>query len=106
MYLGSFEDISHWLDHYLVILGFVRKVTNKPIIMCEFGYIGYGKPKTDEERKAVLQQYGFESEKEATKCHLGGNCLPASGRIFPSVRGAEGLCAAGGWRGAGVPAAA
>lgn len=66
MYLGSFEDISHWLDHYLVILGFVRKVTNKPIIMCEFGYIGYGKPKTEEEKKAVLQQYGFDSEEEAT----------------------------------------
>ena len=42
MYLGSFEDISHDIDHYLVILGFVRKVTGKPIIMCEFGYIGYG----------------------------------------------------------------
>ena len=66
MYLGSFEDISHWLDHYLVILGFVRKITCKPIILCEFGYIGYGEPKSEEEKKAVLQQYGFNSEEEAT----------------------------------------
>lgn len=65
MYLGSFEDISHWLDHYLVILGFVRLVTNKPIIMCEFGYIGYGEPKSEEEKIAVLQKYGFNSEEEA-----------------------------------------
>lgn len=66
MYLGSFEDISHAIDHYLVILGFVRKVTGKPIIMCEFGYIGYGEPKTEEEKVAVLQKYGFNSEEEAT----------------------------------------
>lgn len=66
MYLGSFEDISHAIDHYLVILGFVRKVTGKPVIMCEFGYIGYGEPKTEEEKIAVLQKYGFNSEAEAT----------------------------------------
>ncbi len=66
MYLGSFEDISHDIDHYMVILGFVRKVTGKPIIMCEFGYIGYGEPKSEAEKQAVLQQYGFDSEEAAT----------------------------------------
>lgn len=66
MYLGSFEDISHDINHYLVILGFVRKVTGKPIIMCEFGYIGYGEPKSEAEKKAVLQKYGFDSEEAAT----------------------------------------
>lgn len=66
MYLGSFEDISHEIDHYLIILGFVRRITGKPIIMCEFGYIGYGEPKTEEEKIAVLQKYGFNSEEEAT----------------------------------------
>ena len=45
MYLGSFEDIANRLDQYIAIIGFVRKVTNKPIILCEFGYIGYGNPK-------------------------------------------------------------
>lgn len=39
------EDIANRLDQYIVIIGFVRKVTNKPIILCEFGYIGYGNPK-------------------------------------------------------------
>lgn len=66
IYLGSFEDIAHELDQYLVLMGFVRKVTQKPIIVCEFGYIGYGEPKTDAEKVAVLQKYGFNSEAEAT----------------------------------------
>lgn len=66
LYLGSFEDIAHKLDQYIAILGFVRKITQKPIILCEFGYIGYGEPKTDEEKIAVLQEYGYNSEAEAT----------------------------------------
>ncbi len=66
LYLGSFEDIAHKLDQYLAILGFVRKVTQKPIILCEFGYIGYGAPKSDAEKIAVLQKYGYNSEAEAT----------------------------------------
>ncbi len=65
MYLGSFENIAKELNQYLVILGFVRRVTNKPVIMCEFGYIGYGEPKTEEEKIAVLQKYGYNSEAEA-----------------------------------------
>ncbi len=66
MYLGSFDNISNELNQYLLILGFVRRITNKPIIMCEFGYIGYGEPKTEEEKTAILQKYGFNSEAEAT----------------------------------------
>lgn len=66
LYLGSFEDIAHKLDQYLAILGFVRKITQKPIILCEFGYIGYGEPKNEEEKIAVLQKYGYNSEAEAT----------------------------------------
>ncbi len=65
MYLGSFEDIAKNINQYLVILGFVRKVTAKPVIMCEFGYIGNGKQKTEEEKIAILQQYGYNSEEEA-----------------------------------------
>ena len=65
LYLGSFEDIAKELDQYLAVMGFVRKITRKPIIVCEFGYIGNGKQKTDEEKVAILQQYGYSSEAEA-----------------------------------------
>lgn len=65
MYLGCFENVLKNADQYITILNFVRKVTGKPVILCEFGYIGYGEPKTDEEKKAILQQYGFDSEEEA-----------------------------------------
>ncbi len=65
MYLGCFENVLKNADQYVTILNFVRKITGKPIILCEFGYIGYGEPKTDAERKAILQQYGFNSEEEA-----------------------------------------
>lgn len=65
LYLGSFEDIAKEIDQYLAIIGFVRKITNKPIIMCEFGYIGNGKQKTEEEKIAILQKYGYNSEQEA-----------------------------------------
>ncbi len=65
MYLGCFEDILKTPDQFITILNFARKVTGKPIILCEFGYIGLGEPKTDEERKAILQSYGYNSEEEA-----------------------------------------
>ncbi len=69
MYLGCFEDILKNPDQYVTILNFARKVTGKPIILCEFGYIGLGEPKTDEEKKAILQGYGFDSEEEA-RAHI------------------------------------
>ncbi len=65
LYLGSFEDITKELDQYLAVMGFVRKITRKPIIVCEFGYIGNGKQKTEAEKTAILQQYGYNSEAEA-----------------------------------------
>ncbi len=65
LYLGCFEDITKELDQYLAVMGFVRKVTRKPIIVCEFGYIGNGKQKTEEEKIAILQKYGYNSESEA-----------------------------------------
>lgn len=65
LYLGSFEDIAKEIDQYLAIIGFVRKITGKPIIMCEFGYIGNGKQKTEDEKVAILQKYGYSSEAEA-----------------------------------------
>ncbi len=65
MYLGCFENVLKNPDQYITILNFVRRVTGKPIVMCEFGYIGYGEPKTDAEKKEILQKYGYNSEEEA-----------------------------------------
>lgn len=67
MYLGCFEPVLKNVNQYFVILDFVRRVTNKPVIMCEFGYIGYGEPKTEAEKTAILQKYGYNSEADARK---------------------------------------
>ena len=66
LYLGCFEDILHEIDTFIALAGLVHLVTQKPIIYCEFGYMGYGEPKTPEEKIAVLQKYGYNSEAEAT----------------------------------------
>lgn len=65
LYLGCFENILKSADQYITILNYVRKVTRKPIILCEFGYIGLGEPKSKEEKKAILESYGYSSEEEA-----------------------------------------
>lgn len=65
MYLGCFEPVLKNPDQFITLLNFVRKVTGKPVILCEFGYIGYGEPKTEEEKIAILQKYGYNSEEEA-----------------------------------------
>lgn len=66
LYLGCFEDILHEIDTFVALAGLVHLVTQKPIIYCEFGYMGYGEPKTPEEKVEVLQKYGYNSEAEAT----------------------------------------
>lgn len=66
LYLGCFEDILHEIDTFVALAGLVHLITQKPIIYCEFGYMGYGEPKTPEEKIKVLQKYGYNSEAEAT----------------------------------------
>lgn len=65
MYLGCFEPVLKEPTQMITILNFVRKVTGKPIILCEFGYIGLGEPKSKQEKKEILLSYGYNSEKEA-----------------------------------------
>lgn len=65
LYLGCFENVLKSADQYLVVLNYVRKVTGKPVILCEFGYIGLGEPKSEEEKLAILKGYGYNSEEEA-----------------------------------------
>ncbi len=66
LYLGCFEDVIHEIDTFVGLAGLVHLITQKPIIYCEFGYMGYGEPKTPEEKVEVLQKYGYNSEAEAT----------------------------------------
>ena len=65
LYLGCFEPVLKNANQYMTVLNIVRLLTGKPIILCEFGYIGLGEPKSNAEKKAILQKYGYNSEKEA-----------------------------------------
>lgn len=65
LYLGCFENLLKNANQYILVLNYVRRVTGKPIILCEFGYIGLGEPKSEEEKLAILQSYGYSSEEEA-----------------------------------------
>lgn len=67
LYLGSFENIVKNIDTHFAIMRLVRAITQKPILMAEFGYMGYGEPKTAAEKKAILQSYGFDSEDAVRK---------------------------------------
>ncbi len=65
LYLGCFENVLKNADQYITVLNYVNRVTRKPVILCEFGYIGLGEPKTEEEKLAILESYGYSSEEEA-----------------------------------------
>ncbi len=65
IYLGCFEPVLKNANQVLTVLGLIRQLTGKPVILCEFGYIGLGEPKSDAEKKAILEKYGYSSEKEA-----------------------------------------
>lgn len=67
LYLGCFEDILKDLFVQDAILRALWAYTSKPIILCEFGYMGYGDVKTEEEKNEILRSYGFENEEEARK---------------------------------------
>ncbi len=65
LYFGSFENIVKSINTYPAILREVHAVTGKPLVVAEFGYMGYGAPKTAAERKEILEQYGVHSEAQA-----------------------------------------
>ncbi len=65
MYLGCFFKLPGFMFLFEVMARYLWAFTKKPILMQEFGYISAGKPKTKAEKKAVLQSYGFDSEKQA-----------------------------------------
>lgn len=67
IYMGCFEPVLKNANQFETVLKLIRLLTGKPVILCEFGYIGLGEPKSDAEKKAILKQYGYSSEKEARK---------------------------------------
>lgn len=67
LYIGCFFSLGCWLVIFDFVLRYLWSLTGKPIIMCEFGYISGGAPKTPEEKRAVLERYGVSSEAQARK---------------------------------------
>ena len=65
IYMGCFEPVLKNANQFETVLKLIRLLTGKPVILCEFGYIGLGEPKSALEKRAILKQYGYSSEKEA-----------------------------------------
>lgn len=64
-YIGCFDNVLcdlFGLGGGTFFTGFAHDTTNKPIIVNEFGYIGYGEAKTDAEKLEILKNYGAEGE--------------------------------------------
>jgi hypothetical protein len=65
IYIGCFTDFGNYIWMYDMLLDYLWSFTGKPIILCEFGYISGGAPKSTEEKQAALERYGVSSEAEA-----------------------------------------
>ena len=68
IYAGCFSEPSGLMNQiqiFDICCAFLWSYTGLPVIIAEFGYIGGGAPKTDAERLAVLQEYGYDSEAHA-----------------------------------------
>ena len=67
IYIGCFTSFGNNFWMYDVLLAYLWSFTGKPIILCEFGYMGGGVPKTPEQKREILMRYGASSETEARK---------------------------------------
>ena len=65
IYLGCFVAAGNWMYMFEALLRYLWSMTGKPVILCEFGYLSGGAPKTPAEKRAILQRYGVSSEEEA-----------------------------------------
>jgi hypothetical protein len=69
IYAGCFESDGVPLMNNIIIFDlipqFLYAFTGLPVIICEFGYISEGEPRSEEEKLAILQEYGYNSEEEA-----------------------------------------
>lgn len=64
LYLGCFEGTTRDLSENEMMLRMIYGLTGKPVIECEFGYIGLGQDKSTAEREAWIQKKypGFTDE--------------------------------------------
>ncbi|MDR3313023.1 MAG: hypothetical protein LBS96_01040 [Oscillospiraceae bacterium] len=92
IYIGCFAPVGNSLYMYDLMLRYLWSMTNKPIILCEFGYISGGAPKTPEEKKAILQRYGVNSEAEAR-----ANIKEVFEKLNPTMQAAIKSQASGDW---------
>jgi len=67
VYIGCFTTFGNYLRMFDVLLAYLWSFTGKPVILCEFGYMSGGVPKTLEEKREILMRYGASSEAEARK---------------------------------------
>ncbi|MDR2526172.1 MAG: hypothetical protein LBC83_08365 [Oscillospiraceae bacterium] len=93
IYVGCFAPVGNFLGVFDIMLRYLWSMTGKPVMLCEFGYISGGVPKTQEEKTRLLQErYGVKSEAEAKAK------LPAvMARMNETMRGTIQKCASGDW---------
>jgi len=65
VYIGCFAPVANWMYMHEAMLRYLWSLTGKPVLLCEFGYISGGAPKSPEEKRAVLERYGVSSEQQA-----------------------------------------
>ncbi|MBR3595773.1 MAG: hypothetical protein IKL47_02195 [Clostridia bacterium] len=67
IYMGCFFTMPGFIWFFEALCRYLWSMTGKPILIQEFGYLSGGAPKTKAEKKAILQSYGANSEKEAKR---------------------------------------
>ncbi|MCL2495622.1 MAG: hypothetical protein FWE98_08250 [Oscillospiraceae bacterium] len=65
MYVGCFFPVLTQMGIFELLAKYLWAFTRKPVMLIEFGYLAGGAPKTKEEKRAILQKYGADSEKQA-----------------------------------------
>lgn len=63
LYYGTWSEGGFY--DYATAVRTVNRITKKPIIVAEFGFVSTGEPKTDEQRAEILASYGYDSEEAA-----------------------------------------
>lgn len=63
IYMGCFFFGTMWM--FDVLLRFLWSFTGKPIILCEFGYISGGAPRSKKEKLGIIRSYGAKNKKDA-----------------------------------------